>query len=227
MSALCLLDLTAAFYTVDHELLLLRLERQFGLRGTVLAWFRSYLSDRTFRVKFSSSTSSIVYIVCSVPQGSVLGPLLFIVYTADLEDTAEKHGVSVHAFADDTQLYLHCRFTDTALAAGQLEQCIADVGRWMSANRLKLNKDKTELLWIGSRHNLSQQGCCLPVLQLGSDTTTACDHVRFAGCIILRYITDVKCQRRMTPTNAPSPQDKQRSARHRPTLSPKRKKQRQ
>ena len=103
MSALCLLDLTAAFDTVDHELLLLRLERQFGLRGTVLAWFRSYLSGRTFRVIFSSSTSSIVYNVCSVPQGSVLGPLLFVVYTADLEDIAEKHGVSVHAFADDTQ----------------------------------------------------------------------------------------------------------------------------
>jgi len=157
MSALCLLDLTAIFDTVDHELLLLRLECQFGLRGIVLTWFRSYLSGRTFRVILSSSTSSIVlYIVCSVPQGSVLGPLLFVVYTADLADIAEKHGVSVHAFADDTQLYLHCRCADTALAAGQLEQCIADVGHWMSANRLKLNKDKTELLWVGSRHSLSQ-----------------------------------------------------------------------
>ena len=133
------------------------------------------------RVVFSSSTSSIVYIVCSVPQGSVLGPLLFAVYTADLEDIAEKHGVSVHAFANDTQLYLHCRCADTALAAGQLEQCITDVGRWMSANRLKLNKDKTEKLWVGSRHNLSQQGCCLPLSQLGSDTITACQHVRLLG----------------------------------------------
>jgi len=75
MSALCLLDLTAAFDTVDHELLISRLERQFGLRGVVLEWFRS--SGRTFRVVFSGSTSSIIYIVCSVPQGSVLGPLFF------------------------------------------------------------------------------------------------------------------------------------------------------
>jgi len=99
-------DLTAAFDTVDHELLISRLERQFGLRGVVLEWFPSYLSGRTFRVVFSGCTSSIIYVVCSVPQGSVLGPLLFIVYTADLAAIAEKHGVSLHAFADDTQLYL-------------------------------------------------------------------------------------------------------------------------
>jgi len=73
VSALCLLDLTAAFDTVDHELLLLRLERQFGLRGTALMWFRSYLSGRTYRVVYTGGTSSVVYIVSSVPQGSVLG----------------------------------------------------------------------------------------------------------------------------------------------------------
>jgi len=148
MWALCLLDLTAAFDTVDHELLICRLERQFGLRGVVLEWFRSYLSGRTFRVVFSGGTSSIIYVVCSVPQGSVLGPLLFIVYTADRAAIAEKHDVSLQAFADDTQLYLHCRRTDTASVAARLEQCITDVGRWMCANRLKLNADKTELMWI-------------------------------------------------------------------------------
>ena len=108
LSAVCLLDLTAAFDTVNHELLLLRLKRQFGLRGTVLQWFRSYLPGRSFQVLYGGSMSSIVYILCSVPQGSVLGPRLFILYSTDLEDIAKEHCVTIHSFADDTQLYLHC-----------------------------------------------------------------------------------------------------------------------
>ena len=83
---------------------MLRLERQFGLRGVVLQWFSSYLSDRTFQVVFGGSTSSVVTIVCSVPQGSVLGPRLFILYTADLADVAAAHDVNIHSYADDTQL---------------------------------------------------------------------------------------------------------------------------
>jgi len=115
-------------------------ELQFGLRGIVLAWLRSYLSGRTFRVVYNGCTSFVVYIVCSVPQGSVLGSLLF---TADLAAVVQKHNVTVHAFADDTQMYLHCSRDDTTSSADRLERCIADVGQWMSANRLI---DKTELL---------------------------------------------------------------------------------
>jgi len=70
-----------AFDTVDHDLLLLRLERQFGLRAVVLSWF---MSGRSFRVLYCGSTTSTVYIVCSAPQGSVLGPRLFVLYIADL-----------------------------------------------------------------------------------------------------------------------------------------------
>jgi len=101
---LCLLDLTAAFDTVDHDLLMLKLECQFGLHGAVLDWFRSYLCDRTYRVIHGGKTSYTVHVMCSVPQGSVLGPRAFILYVADLEDVAAKHSVNIHGYADDTQL---------------------------------------------------------------------------------------------------------------------------
>ena len=77
VSALCLLDLTAAFNTADRDLIL-RLERHFGLRCVVLQWFSSYLSDRSFRVVLGSNSSFVVHLLCSVPQGSVLGPRMFI-----------------------------------------------------------------------------------------------------------------------------------------------------
>ena len=64
-----------------------------------------------------------VYIVCSVPQGSVLGPRLFILYSTDLAHIAEKHGVTIHSFADDTQLYLHCVHDDTSRITVRLEHC--------------------------------------------------------------------------------------------------------
>jgi len=115
------------------------------MRSVALKWFSSYLPGRTFRVVYGGCirTSSTVYIPCSVPQGSVLGPRLFILYTADLEDHVAEHGVSFHAFADDTQLYVQCRRDDVMSAVRRLENCIDDVSHWMSANRLNLNADKT------------------------------------------------------------------------------------
>jgi len=108
MSALCLLDLTAAFDNVDHTLLLDRLAYQFGLHENVLLWFQSYLSDRIFQVVYGGNTSHIVVIFCSVPQRSVLGLRLFILYTADIADNIDKHDVNFHACANDSQLYIHC-----------------------------------------------------------------------------------------------------------------------
>lgn len=184
VSALCLLDLTAAFDTVDHDLLMLRLERQFGLRGVVLQWFRSYLTGRTFQVIYAGSKSSVVIICCSVPQGSVLGPRMFILYTADLEDAVAAHDVRLHAYADDTQLYLKCQAQEATAAAHTLEACITDVTAWTNMNRLKLNADKTELLWAGSKHGSALLGSSGPSLQLGAETIKASDHVRLLGVTI-------------------------------------------
>jgi len=146
VTAPCLLDLSAAFDNVDHDLLMLRLERQFGIHGVALEWFRSYLHGRSYRVIYGRSMSAMVYVVCSVPQGSVLGPRLFVMYTANLTEVFKKHDVNIYAFADDTQLYRHCLWTETAATVARLERCLLDVSHWMLANRLKLNPDKTELL---------------------------------------------------------------------------------
>ena len=131
MSSLCFMDLTAAFDTVGHELQLTRLERTFGIRGRVLAWFKSYLTGSTYCVIYAGASSSIKQVTCSVPQGSVLGPLLFLLYTADLADLAAKHGVMLYAFADDTQLCIHCEFHNMATSKDVLERCIQDIGHWM------------------------------------------------------------------------------------------------
>ena len=94
----------------------------------------------------------------------MLGLRLFILYTADLEDHVAEHGVSFHTFTDDTQLYVHCRRDDVTSVVLRLENCIEEVSDCMSANRLKLNADTTELLWTGSRHGPALLGSAGPSL---------------------------------------------------------------
>ena len=102
---LVLLDLSAAFDTVDHTLLVTRLSTCFGFQGTVLKWLKSYLSSRKLFVKVGNSHSSQRALKCGVPQGSVLGPLLYLLYTSPIADIINDHGLSYHLYADDTQLY--------------------------------------------------------------------------------------------------------------------------
>jgi len=100
VSALRLLDLTTAFDTVDHQLLLHRHEHQFGLRGVVLAWFASYLTNISFRFLLDGDNMSAkVSVLCSVPQGSVLWPWLFVLYMVDLTDVVDQHNVKFHGCA--------------------------------------------------------------------------------------------------------------------------------
>ena len=104
---LVLLDLSAAFDTIDHAALLHALERQCGIVGTALKWFSSYLSDRLLAVKIGQSISDFIKVVFGVPQGSVLGPILFTLLTAPLGAIINLHGLLRHFYADDTQHYIH------------------------------------------------------------------------------------------------------------------------
>jgi len=104
VGALILLDLTAAFDTVDHDILLQRLQQTFFIDGNVYRWFWSYLVGRTQYVRRGALRSLITRLMCGVPQGSVLGSLLFIVYTFDLIQLIEGLGLGPHLYADDTQV---------------------------------------------------------------------------------------------------------------------------
>lgn len=156
VTLLSLLDMSAAFDTVDFQILLRRLETTYGISGNALGWFSSFLSDRKQTVTFAGRRSAPARLVCGVPQGSVLGPLLFVLYAADVMEIARCHGVNVHAYADDMQTYVSCHAADQQSAIDQLLGCIADVNKWMSSNRLKLNADKTEFIWLGTHQQLEK-----------------------------------------------------------------------
>ena len=104
ISIVTFLDLSAAFDTIDHNILLSRLEHVLGLHGTALQWFSSYLSNRTQTVSINNLKSDPAPVPCGVPQGSVPGPVLFVLYTTLLSDVIERHSIHNHSFADDTQL---------------------------------------------------------------------------------------------------------------------------
>jgi len=105
VSCLCLLDLSAAFDTIDHNILITRLSSWFGIHGSVLSWFKSYLSSRFFCVKCDNNLSSFHTSSCGVPQGSVLGPLLFVMYITPLCTLISSLSLDHYLYADDTQLF--------------------------------------------------------------------------------------------------------------------------
>ena len=139
---LVLLDLSAAFDTIDHGKLLSTLHDCIGVADNALRWFASYLRDRSQRTVINGSRSDPSGLTC-VPQGSVLGPLLFTVYILALGNTIMAHDLEYHMYADDTQLYLYFDGPLAASGIRNMESCIADIQCWMTRNFLKLNNDKT------------------------------------------------------------------------------------
>lgn len=145
---LILLDLTAAFDTVDHTILLSRLERCVGIKGSALEWFKSYLADRSFCMQLGQFSSSVAPLTFRVPQGSVLGPLLFSLYMLPLRSIFRKHGIPFHCFADDVQVYLPLK-VHSKESLDAMFNCMRDIKTWMALNFLKLNENKTEIVLFG------------------------------------------------------------------------------
>ena len=167
--------------TVDHGISLRRLETSYGLQGCVLKWFSSYVDRRTHFVRCGAFKSVPTLVLCIVPQGSVLGPILFLLYTADLVLLIQRHDLCSHLYADDTQIYGTCYPSATAALTltDKMSACVDDVALWMCSNRLQLNTAKTKVLWCATsqrQHQIPREPTCV-----GTDFVQSARSVRDLG----------------------------------------------
>ena len=182
---LILLDLSAAFDTVDHNILMSFLENHIGIGGTALNLLRSYLSDRTQCVSINGVFSELSSLAFGVPQGSVLGPIIFCTYTLPVGAILRKHGLQYHIYADDTQVYCTTDLENTEEALKRVSQCISDIRTWMIQNKLKINDDKTEFLFIRSPKSIVKENINVKV---GSETITPSSAARNLGVMFDEYM---------------------------------------
>ncbi len=182
VTLLVILDLSAAFDTVDHHIMLERLKSSFGIQDQVLKWFTSYLSNRSQFISVNGGTSTRFELKNGVPQGSCLGPLLFVLYVSKLFQILESHLPDAHAFADDNQLYVSFQpdsMSEQLSAVTVMENCIDDIKTWMLNDKLKLNDGKTDFLIIGTRQQLEKVN--FDTLRIGDSYVTASSEAKDLG----------------------------------------------
>ena len=179
ITALVLLDLSAAFDTIDHQILLTRLRTFFGFSGTALSLIESYLCNRFQHVTIDNQSSAPLPITTGVPQGSVLGPLLFSLYTSPISNIFTNSKVKFHLYADDTQLYISFSSSDSVGSLATLTSTLDSVYSWLTLNRLSLNPDKTEYILIGTPQQRSK--VIHTSLSFGGTSLIPSSHVRNLG----------------------------------------------
>ena len=178
---LLLLDLSAAFDTVDHAVLLDRLKTRFGIQDQALQWIISYFNDRRQTVVIDGHKSKEHTLTCNVPQGSVLGPKFFVDYESPLGNIIRSHGLTAHFYADDTQIYLSFTPGNEDVSIAKLEACVGEIRQWMASNFLKLNDEKTELIFLGTAQNLTK--LTTTSVKVGDCTIEPSQDVRNIGAI--------------------------------------------
>ena len=170
-------DLQKAFDTVNHKILLDKLYH-YGVRGQARLWFESFLTVRKQKVQIASVDSSLKKISCGVPQGSILGPLLFLLYINDFRHATQKS--LVHHSADDTNLIVSDRSLKNLRLT--MNEELKSLYEWLRANRLSLNVVKTEFLLF--RNNLGKNENFKFTLRLNSKTLYESRHLKYLGIII-------------------------------------------
>ena len=154
-----MLDFSSAFDTIDHPILVHCLHTDFGFTNAVLQWSSSYLTDRTHYVSLSNQCSAFAPVHSGVPQGSVLGLMLFTVYIKPLSAIIDSHSIIHHLFVYDLQIQMSAPLARLSEQHHYMQSCICNVETWATANMLKLNDNKTKLILITSKrtkhlHNL-------------------------------------------------------------------------
>ena len=194
-----LLDLSVAFDTVDHQILINRLTSMFGISGCALILIRSYLTGRSQRVKVGELRSDPVTLHFGVPHGSVLGPILFTLYTCPLGQIFKAHGLMYHLYADNSQFYLSFKCNTPgaqSMCLKTIENCIEDIRRWMTLNMLKLNDDETEFIIQGTRQQLAKLSDVS--IRIGSTTVLPVDYVCNLGFFLNRLLKNSNHVNRLT-----------------------------
>ena len=185
----CFIDLKKAFETVNHFILINKL-RKYGIHGKILEWFISYLDNRKQYVFYNGSKSNDQYISCGVPQGSILGPLLFILYINDLSNISES--LTSILFADDTTVIVESDSVSDAIALMNLE--LIKLNIWLQANKLTLNTTKTHYMVFDRGRKQSENN----LLTLNNKSIGYVKFTKFLGVIIdeqlnwLNHISYVK-----------------------------------
>ena len=182
------LDLSAAFDTIDRSTLLSRLSTSFGVNGTALAWLTSYLTNRTQTVCMGSVSSDSSCCVSGVPHGSVLGPLLFSLYISPVGQIVSDHGISHQQYADDAQLYIGLRRSDTTKSVDRLEACLSALRSWLCFNGLCLNPDKSEAILFGTHQSL-RTFATISSIKIADDEINISNQITSLGVIMDSTLT--------------------------------------
>jgi hypothetical protein len=188
MMMLVLLDLSSAFDLVDHELLLQKLQ-ELGVKENAHEWFECYLSGRSQKVSINGVLSDELSVTMGVPQGSVLGPVLFIIYMMGVGEVIHKHGFTYKIYADDIQIYRTFLPPELNDIAAKMERCIEDVKNWLQCKLLILNGNKTEFILFGTKHQLKRYTSNFQGIHVAGEIISCKEVVRDLGVLLDCHLT--------------------------------------